>query len=323
MRHRRQLGLMLPALGMAGAARAQAAWPSRALRMVIPWPPGQSTDLVGRLAAQALGERLGQNVVPENRPGAGGMIGTDIVAKAPPDGYTLLAASSGPITFAPLVQRTPYDPFRDLTPVMALGITPYILVVRRDFPAADARQFVALLRANPDKYSFASSGTGGSQHLVAAVFNAHAGLKALHVPFQGSGAAMAALLGGTVDYALETSAAAGGLLRQGELRALGQSLPRATRLLPGMPPLAEASGLPGYGIGGWVGLMAPPALPAPILQRLVTEAGHLVAQAGFREGLERIGTEAEGLPPDAFLAMLRQQRDLLAPLIRELGIRAE
>ncbi len=312
---------LLPML--ATPALAQAPWPSRPLRMIIPWPPGQSTDIIGRIMAQALGERLGHNVVPENRPGAGGMIGTDLVAKAAPDGYTLLAASSGPITFAPLVQRTPYDPFRDLLPVMGLGLTPFLLVVRRDFPARDAREFVALLRANPEKYSFASSGTGGSQHLIAAVFNAHCGLRALHVPFQGSGPAMAALLAGTVDYALETWAGSGGLVRQGELRALGQSLPRATPLLPGMPPLAEATGLPGYGIGGWVGLMTPPALPAPILNRLVVESTHIVAQPVFREQLERIGAEAEGLGPEAFVGMLREQRDLLVPLIRELGIRAD
>ena len=314
---------LLPKLALATPALAQVPWPSRPLRMVIPWPPGQSTDLVGRLMSQALGERLGQNVVPENRPGAGGMIGTDVVAKAAPDGYTLLAGSSGPVTFAPLIQRTPYDPFRDLTPVMCLGITPYVLVVRRDFPAADAREFVALVRANAEKYTFASSGIGGSQHLIAAVFNAHAGLRALHVPFQGSGAAMASLLGGNVDYAIETWAGCGGLVRQGDLRALGQTLPRPTRLLPGMPPLAEASGLPGFGIGGWTGLMAPPALPAPILARLVAETTHSIGQPVFREGLERIGTEVEGLPPEAFAAMLRSQRDLLVPLIRELGIRTE
>ena len=184
--------LALPWLALAGNAAAQPAWPVRPLRMVIPWPPGQSTDLIGRLVAQALGERLGQTVVPENRPGAGGMIGTDLVAKAPSDGYTLLSASGGPITFAPLVQRTPYDPENDLAPVIGLGIAPYLLVVRRGFPATNAGQFVTLLRASPGRYSFASSGTGGSQHLITAVFNARAGVETLHVPYQGSGAAMVA-----------------------------------------------------------------------------------------------------------------------------------
>ncbi len=325
MLHRRHLALALPALALGSKAQAQplATWPSRGLRMIIPWPPGQATDLIGRLFAQALGERLGQTVVPENKPGAGGMIGTDLVAKAPADGYMLLSASGGPVTFAPLVQRTPYDPEKDLTPVMAFGIAPYLLVVRREFPAADARAFVALLRANPGKYSFASSGTGGSQHLVTAVFNARAAVETLHVPFQGSGAAMAALLSGTVDYAIETPAGAWNLVRQGDLRALGQSLPRLTKLLPGVPTLADSAGLPGYGIGGWNGLMAPAGLPRPVLDRLVAETQAVLAQPALRERLEQIGLEPEPRGPEAFAALLKEQKELLQPMIRQLGIRAE
>ena len=324
--NRRRLLFATPALLAApvvARAQAPAPWPNRPIRMIIPWPPGQATDLIGRLIAQQLGERLGQTVVPENRPGAGGQIGTDLVAKAPPDGYTLLSASGGPITFAPLVQRTPYDPERDLAPVIAFGIAPYLLVVRRNFPAADARAFVALLRASPGKYSFASSGTGGSQHLITAVFNARAGVETLHVPFQGSGAAMAALLNGTVDYAIETPAGAGALVRQGELRALGQTLPRPTVLLPGVPPLAESAGLPGYGIGGWNGLMAPAATPKPVLDRLVAVMEQALATPMVRERLAQIGLEPEARGPAAFTALLHEQRNLLQPLIQQLGIRAE
>ncbi|MES2710108.1 MAG: tripartite tricarboxylate transporter substrate binding protein, partial [Pseudomonadota bacterium] len=223
MMHRRTLGLAMPALALAPTASAQAPWPSRPLRMIIPWPPGQATDLIGRLVAAHLSERLGQPVVPDNRPGATGMIGTDLVAKAPPDGYTLLSASGGPITFAPLVQRTPYEPERDLSPIITFGVSPYLLVVRRDFPATNGREFLARLRAEPGKYTFCSSGTGGTQHLVCAVFNAMAGVNVLHVPYQGSGAAMASLLNGTVDFGMETPAGANALVQQGSIRALGQS----------------------------------------------------------------------------------------------------
>jgi tripartite-type tricarboxylate transporter receptor subunit TctC len=310
-------------VALAGNAAAQPIWPLRPLRMVIPWPPGQSTDLIGRLMAQALGERLGQTVVPENRPGAGGMIGTDLVAKAPPDGYTLLSASGGPITFAPLVQRTPYDPENDLAPIMGFGIAPYLLVVRRGFPATNAGQFVTLLRASPGRYSFASSGIGGSQHLITAVFNARAGVETLHVPYQGSGAAMAALLSGTVDYAIETPAGAWSLVRQGDLRALGQTLAQPTSLLPGVPPLAEAAGLPGYAIGGWNGLMAPAGLPASVTARLVTVMQAALAQPALRQRLEQIGLQPEPRDPEAFSALLRDQRELLLPLIQRLGIRTE
>ena len=318
--------LALPALMLLArnaGAQAPAAWPTRPLRMVIPWPPGQATDLIGRVVAQQLSERLGQNVVPENRPGAGGTIGTDIVAKAPADGYTLLSASGGPVTFVPLVQRTPYDPERDLAPLAGFGIAPYALVVRSDFPAADARAFLALLRASPGRYSFASSGTGGSQHLITAVFNARAGVETLHVPFQGSGAAMAALLTGTVDYAIETPAGAWALVRQGQLKAFGQTLARPTALLPGLPPLAEAADLPGYAIGGWNGLMAAAGLPRPIQDRLVAAMMDALETPALRERLAQIGLEPEPRGPEAFATLLREQRDLMQPLVRQLGIRAE
>ena len=175
-------------LGMAGLpflirpAMAQT-WPSRPIRLVVPWPPGQATDQVGRLMAQRLSERLGQPIVPENRPGAGGSIGTDIVAKAVPDGHTLLAASIGPISLGPLIHRTPYDVDRDLAPVARFSGSPYILVARAEFPPPDARALLALLRANPGKYTYASSGAAGSQHVLTALFLARANVEALHIPY--------------------------------------------------------------------------------------------------------------------------------------------
>ncbi|MDB5382739.1 MAG: tripartite tricarboxylate transporter substrate binding protein [Rhodospirillales bacterium] len=320
---RRALGLAMPALGIASSARAQGAWPNRPIRMVVPWPPGQATDLIGRLIASFLSERLGQPVVPDNRPGATGMIGTDLVAKAPPDGYTLLSASGGPITFAPLVQRTPYDPERDLTPIITFGLSPYILVVRNDFPATNGAEFMARLRAEPGKYTFCSSGTGGSQHLVCAVFNAMADVNVLHVPFQGSGAAMASLLSRTVDFGMETPAGALALIQQGSIRAIGQSLPRMTTLLPGMPTVAEATGVTGYGIGGWNGLMGPANMPPAITARLIAEMEIGLATQQMRDRLAPIGIEVDPRRPEAFTALLREQRALLEPLIRQLGIRAD
>src|SRR3954469_15151561 len=164
-------------LAFASTAYAQQTYPNRPLRMIVPWPPGQATDLVGRVMAQKLSEVLGQQVVVDNRAGAGGMIGTDVVAKATPDGYTLLAASSGPVTINPLLQKVPFDPVRDLAPVANVAMSPYILVSGVKFPAANAREFVAVVKANPGKYSFASSGTGATAHLVAELFNGRAGLQ--------------------------------------------------------------------------------------------------------------------------------------------------
>src|SRR3989442_15030828 len=177
----KRIGLFLAALALAGSAFAQQ-YPNRALRMVIPWPPGQATDLVGRVLAEKLSQLFGQPVVPDNRPGAGGMIGTDAAAKATPDGYTLLAGSSGPVTVNPLLQKTSYDPERDLIPVAKVGVSPYVLVTHPSFPAANIKEFIALVKANPGKYSFASSGTGATAHLISEYFNSLAGLRATHVP---------------------------------------------------------------------------------------------------------------------------------------------
>jgi tripartite-type tricarboxylate transporter receptor subunit TctC len=308
-----------------GVARAQGsgAWPNRTLRIIIPWPPGQATDIIGRIVAQHLSVRLGQTVVPENRPGAGGQIGTNAVATAPPDGYTLLSASIGPITFSPLVQRTPYDVGKQLAPVASFGLAPYMLLVKPDFPAADLRAFLALLRANPGKYSFNSSGVGGAQHLLTALFNAKAGIEALHVPFQGSGPALAALLGGQVDYGIDTPAAAGRLVKEGQLRALGISTAKPSALIPGIPPIAAAGGPEDYDIGGWNGLMVPAGTPQPIIDRLYAEVRDGLAIPEIRERFEGIGMEVGVRGPDAFAAQLRDLAGTFGPLIQQLGIRAE
>ncbi|RAI60401.1 Bug family tripartite tricarboxylate transporter substrate binding protein [Roseicella frigidaeris] len=321
--HRRSLLLAAAGAATLRRAAAQAPWPNRPMRMIIPWPPGQSTDLQGRLVAQLLTERLGQNVVPENRSGAGGQIGTDYVAKSAPDGNTLLAASIGPITFSPLVQRTPYVVARDFVPIACYGISPYMLLVRPDFPAPDARSFVAAMRAAPGKYSYASSGIGGAQHLLTAVFNAQAGIDALHVPFQGSGPAMAAFLGGQVDYAIETIAAAGPLVRQGALRPLGITTAKPSGLLPGVPPLASAADLPGYDIGGWNGLMVPTGTPQPILDRLLAEVLAGFATSEVKERFLGIGVELAPIGPEGFRRLLAAEATLFGPVIRQLGIRAE
>jgi len=261
-------------------------------------------------------------VVPENRPGAGGQIGTNAVAKAAPDGYTLLAASIGPISFQPLVSRTLYDVEREFAPVASYGIAPYMLLVRRDLPAADLRSFIALTRADPGRYTYNSSGAGGAQHLLGAVFNAMAGIEALHVPFQGSGPALAALLGGQVDYGIDTPAAAGRLVQEGQLRALGLTTGRPSPLVPGIPPLAAVGGPPDYDIGGWNGLMVPAGTPWPIVDRLFVEVRDGLATPELRERFGSIGMEVEVRGPEAFTAQIRELWALFGPLIRQLGIRA-
>jgi len=321
MINRRTLGMAaLPFLIRPAMAQA---WPSRPIRLVVPWPPGQATDQVGRLMAQRLSERLGQPIVPENRPGAGGSIGTDIVAKAVPDGHTLLAASIGPISLGPLIHRTPYDVDRDLAPVARFSGSPYILVARADFPPPDARALLALLRANPGKYTYASSGAAGSQHVLTALFLARANVDALHIPYQGSGPAMAAVLGGQVHFAIETLAASGTLIREGKLKAYGSTSGRRSRLAPDIPPLAEAADMPGYDYTGWIGLMAPAATPPAIIAQIAGAVEQIAAQPDTHERLTNIGTEAFFAGPDAFRQVLAEYRANFEAVIRQLGIRAE
>jgi tripartite-type tricarboxylate transporter receptor subunit TctC len=324
--NRRNLLLATPALlAIPHLARAQneTPWPNRPLRMIIPWPPGQSTDVQGRLMAQYFTERLGQTVIPENRAGAGGQIGTNLVAKAAPDGYTLLAASNGPIAFSPLVHKTPYDVERELLPVASYGQTSYILLVQPEFPAQDLRQFLSLVKASPGKYTFSSSGVGGAQHLVTALFNAKAGVDALHVPFAGSAPSMAALLGGNVHFSFDTAAAALTLVRQGKLRALGVTTAQPSRLMPEIPSLASVGGPPDYDVGGWNGLMVPVGTPQSIVDRLWATVREGLATPELLRRFESIAVEVGPRGPEAFMAQIRQNWEEFGPVIRQLGIRAE
>src|SRR6266571_4901494 len=229
----------------AASASAQIGYPNRPIRLVVPWPPGQATDLSARLVAQKLSESLGQPLVVDNRPGAGGVIGSDAVAKSAPDGYTLLAGSSGPISINPIVQKVPY-----------------VLVANPAFPAAGIREFIANARANPDKYTFASSGTGATGHLVAELFNSMAGIHATHVPYKGSIPAITDLLNGNVTYAFETLAATAGHVKSGRLKAYGISSARRNDALPEVVPVHESAELPGFEVVAWIGYLAPAGTPA-------------------------------------------------------------
>lgn len=325
MLHRRSLLLAAAAGGLAapGLALAQGTYPTRPVRMIIPWPPGQATDLMGRVMAQRIAEQWGTPVVPENRAGAGGMIGTDAVAKAAPDGYTILAASTGPIVTAPLVQRTPYDVQRDFAPVAMVGLSPYVLIVRNDFPAKDAAEFVAKVRAEPGKYTYATSGTGAAAHLISLMFLAKAKLDCVHVPFQGSAPGMTAVVGGQVDFAIETLAATGPLFRQNRVRALGVSFEKGTELAPELPPLARLPGVEGYDAGAFGGIMVPKATPADVVNRLATEAAKAVTSQEVRTRLASIGMQPMPMEAPGFVAFLDRHREQFREVIEAFKIRVD
>jgi tripartite-type tricarboxylate transporter receptor subunit TctC len=317
-----RIAVFLAALAFAGGAFAQQ-YPSRALRMVIPWPPGQATDLVGRVMAEKLSDIFGQPVVPDNRPGAGGMIGTDFAAKAAPDGYTLLAASSGPVTINPLLQKTPYDPERDLIPVAKVGVSPYVLVTHPSFPASNIQEFLSLVKGNPGKYTFASSGTGATAHLISEYFNNLAGIKATHVPYKGSAPALADVMGGQVHYMIETVAATMPLVRSGKLKAFGVSLEKGTALTPGIEPLAVTANLPGFDAGAWLGLMVPAGTPKPIVDRLAAAMETAMQGGDMRERLSRVGLEVDYRRAEEFGRDLTAQRARFAEIIQKGNIKLD
>ena len=311
------------ALAFPGAIFAQQNYPNRPLRMVIPWPPGQATDLVGRIVALKLTELLGQQVVADNRPGAGGMIGTDVAAKAPADGYTLLSASSGPVSINPLLQKAPYNPERELAPVANVAMVPYVLASHPSFPAKSAAEFVAAVKASPGKYNFASSGTGATAHLAAELFNNMAGIKAVHVPYKGSAPALSDLVGGQVTYALETAAGTMPHVRAGKLRAYGVSISRVSIIAPELQPLATVANIPGYDVAAWIGVMVPTGTPAPVIRRLAAEVDKAMQGTDAKDRLLAAGVEVDYRKTDNFGEYLKTQKARFAEVIRKGNIKIE
>jgi len=318
----RTIVALVLALGL-GAAFAQS-YPNRTVRVIVPWPPGQATDIAARIIADRLTQALGQSFVAENRPGAGGSIGTDLVAKSAGDGYTLLAASSGPISIMPNLQKVPYDPLKDIAPVAVSCTNSFALVTRPDFPAANAKEFVALLKANPEKYTFSSSGTGATAHLIIELFNHMAGIKARHVPFKGSAEGLTNVMNGQIDYTLETAASVSSHVRSGRLRLLGLSAASGSSAFPDAPSLAKAAEIPGYDIGAWIGIAAAPGTPKEITQRLATEIGKAVQTKEVRERMQNLGLEpAAPMTPDEMAVFLRKEQQRYGDIIRTANIKIE
>ena len=304
------------------AANAQS-YPNRPVRVIIPWPPGQATDLAARIVGEKLSQQLGQPFVFDNRPGAGGAIGTEAVIKSAPDGYTLLAASSGPISIMPNLQKIPYDPLKDLAPVSLIAAAPFALVVPVSFPASNAKEFLALVRASPGKYTFASSGTGATAHMFAELFNSMAQLKVVHVPYKGSAPALTDLIGGQVSYAIETVASVGGHVKSGRLKTFGVTTARRSAAMPDVPSLAEAADLPGYDVAAWIGYAAPAGTPREILVRLAAEIQKAVQAPDLKERYLTLGMDTASNSPDEMLAYWRREQERYGQIVRTAGIKIE
>jgi tripartite-type tricarboxylate transporter receptor subunit TctC len=275
------------------------------------------------MLAEKLHESLGQPFIIDNRPGAGGSIGTAFAAGSAPDGYTLLAASSGPISIMPSLQKVPYDPLRDFAMIGLITRSPYVLVVNPSLPARSLDEFIALLKAHPGNYTFASSGAGATGHLLAELFNSMTGVEARHIPYKGAGPALSDVMSGQVDYAVEVVAATAGHIHAGRLRALGVSTSQRASALPEVPTIAEAAGLPGYDAGVWIGYAAPAGVPHDVLGRLSTEMQKAMRAEDLRRRLLAAGLDPVAGAPQEMAAFLRQEQERYAGVIRKANIRLE
>ena len=297
-------------------------YPNRPVRIVVPFAAGGPNDIIARLIAHKLGEALGQQVVVDNRPGAGGNIGTDSVAKAAADGYTLLSAGPGSLIMNPLMGKVPYDTARDFAPVSVMATAPNVLVVHPSVPAKSVRELIALAREQPGRLNYASGGTGSSAHLAVALFAAMAGIDIAHVPYKGTGPGLNDLLGGQVQLAIFGIPPVLPHIRSGKLRALGVTGKQRSAELADVPTVDEA-GVPGYEMNPWYGLLAPAGTPPPILRRLSAEVTRIVRTAEMREKLAAQGAEPGGGTPEETAAMIRADTVLWTRVIREAGIRSE
>jgi tripartite-type tricarboxylate transporter receptor subunit TctC len=320
----RHFACLLLALALVETSGAFAqAYPNRPVKLVVPWPPGQATDVSARAVADRLSLVLGQQFVIDNRPGAGGTIGTEFASKATPDGYTILAGSSGPISISPNVQKVPYVPQKDFEPICLVAITQYVLVVHPSLPVTSLPEFISLLRASPGKYTFASSGTGATTHLVTELFNTTAGVKATHVPYKGSAPALTDVVGGHVTYTFETSAAVLPHVTAGRLKALGVSSATRALALPDVPTVAEAGNLAGFDMSGWIGLLAPAGMPRAARARLASECRTALEGSEMKERFLRLGLEPGTLTLDDFADFLVKQSDRYASIAREAHIKID
>ncbi len=297
------------------------AYPTQPVKIVVGFPPGGTTDVIGRLVAQSLAESLGKSFVVDNRAGASGTIGAGVVAKAEPDGHSLLVVSSTHGTAPALYANLPYQE-KDLIPVALLASTPYVFVVHPDVKVETFTQLLALLKQNPGKYNFASSSPGTAQHLGGELVKRAAGVDMVHIPYKGSGALMPDLLSGRIQMMFENVAIMTPHIRKGSLRPLAVSSARRTALLPDVPTVAE-SGVPGFEVLGWFALLAPAGTPADIVRLLNTEIGKMIVKPAIVQRFAALGAEALPSTPSETASFIRAEQDKWGRVIREVGIKAE
>jgi len=296
-------------------------WPSKPVKIVCPFPAGGATDVVSRLLAQKLTEAWGQSVIVENRPGAGGNIGADVVAKSPPDGYTFLMTSGSIVTVNPHMYKSlPYDPAKDLVAITNVASGPQVIAVGPTVPAKDLREFIAFAKAHPKEVNMGSAGIGTQTHLAAENFALSAGIDLTHVPYKGESLALTDLMGGQIQLVTPNLGAAISLIQQGKLRALGVTSPQRSPQLPEVPAVAEV--IPGFENAGWFGLMAPAGTPREVIDRVQRDSAKILLSEDFRGKLAQQGMVPVANTPGEFAAAIRDESTRWARVVKERGLTA-
>jgi len=311
------------AISICAAGAAAQSWPAKPVRLMVPFPPGGSTDIVARIVAQKLSERLGQSFVIENRGGAGGTIGTAVIAKSAPDGYSLTVASTSTHVVAPSVYaKLDYDPVKDFAPVSLMAVSPYLLAVNPSVPAKTLQEFIALAKKQPGKLNYASAGVGSTTHLAMEMLKSASSTFMLHIPYNGNGPAGTALIGGQVEALFGSLPALLPHAKSGRARALVVGTPKRSPSLPEVPTVAE-SGYPGFDASLWLAIMAPAGTPQSVVDRLNHEIVTLIGAADTRDALDKAGAEPLTSTPAELAAMIRSGVPKYAAIVKAAGVKPE
>jgi tripartite-type tricarboxylate transporter receptor subunit TctC len=307
--------LAVAAAMVSGSAMAQA-WPAKPISLIVPFPAGGTTDVLARALAERLQLALGQPVIVESKPGAGATLGADFVAKAKPDGYTLLVGAVHHTIASSVYKKLPYDFQKDLAPITEIALVPNVLVVNANTPAKNVAELVALLKAQPGKHNYGSNGNGTAQHLIGTQFENMTGTEFAHIPYKGSAPLATDLLGGQITMSFDTITPVLPHIKAGKLRPLAVTTAKRSSALPDVPTLEEA-GLKGFNIGTWFGVLAPVATPKDILVRLNTEMVKVIQSPEFRKRMEEIGAEPIGNSADQMAAQIKSETEKFAKLVKD------
>jgi tripartite-type tricarboxylate transporter receptor subunit TctC len=303
--------------------QAQADYPNKPIRMIVGFPAGGSTDIVGRIVAQKLGERLGQSIIVDNRGGAGGTIGADLASKASPDGYNIsIGTTSTHAVAAGAYSKLPYDPIKSFVPISLVAITPYLLVVNPKVPANNLAELIALAKKQPDKMNYASAGNGSTTHLAMEMLKDTAGISVAHIPYKGNAPADLAILSNEVQVLFGSMPALLQNAKSDKVRALAVGTAKRSPALPNIPTVAE-SGYPGFEAALWLGVLAPAGTPKPIIDRLNKELVSIVATPDFKTMMENNGAEPISNSPDQFATMIKSEVERYTKVVKAIGIKLD